>query len=135
MYSELLKIDLTLEELAFLESEMLKKSKSKEAAWGLWAGLSFFGAHRFFTEDYKYASAMLGTTFIPLAILIYMLFDYYYNEPLFYFSLFLLIGSVIWSWIDAFFLNRRMIQLNETIEQNILNQIQQNRNHKKRQNL
>jgi hypothetical protein len=120
-----------LEELAYLESEMLKKSKSKEAAWGLWAGLSFFGAHRFFTEDYKYATAMLATTFIPLAVLIFMFSTFYYDEPLFYLSLFFLIGSVIWSWIDAFFLNRRVIQLNESIEQVILGQIQQNRNRKK----
>jgi hypothetical protein len=128
---ELSKTDLALEELAYLESEMLKKSKSKEAAWGLWAGLSFFGAHRFFTEEYKYATAMLATTLIPLAVLIFMFSTFYYDEPLFYLSLFFLIGSVIWSWIDAFFLNRRVIQLNESIEQVILGQIQQNRNRKK----
>jgi hypothetical protein len=128
---DLVKTDLTLEELAYLESEMLKKSKSKEAAWGLWAGLSFFGAHRFFTEDYKYGAAMLSTTLVPLAVMIIMFTTLYYNEPLFYLSLFLLIGSVIWSWIDAFFLNKRVIQLNESIEQSILEQIQQNRNRKK----
>ncbi|MBN3552850.1 TM2 domain-containing protein [Fictibacillus nanhaiensis] len=135
MHTQLVKSELTLEELAYLESEMLKKSKSKEAAWGLWAGLSFFGGHRFFTEDYKYASAMLTTTFIPFIVLIYMIFNSYYNEPLFYISLFLLIGSVIWSWIDAFFLNKRVIQLNDGIEQNILDQIQLNRTRSIRQKL
>ena len=38
---------LTLEELGILEVELLKKRKSKEVVWGLWAGLHFFGAHRF----------------------------------------------------------------------------------------
>ncbi|MCA1032053.1 TM2 domain-containing protein [Bacillus timonensis] len=116
------KRDLTLEELAVLESEMRKKQKNKEAAWGLWAGLSFFGAHRFYTEDYGYASAMLSTTFLPLIVLFFVLID---ELPfgLFYPSLFFVIGSVIWSWIDAFFLNNRVDVLNDQIEQNILKNI------------
>jgi TM2 domain-containing membrane protein YozV len=123
---QLSKRDLTLEELAFLESEMLKRRKTKEAAWGLWAGLSFFGAHRFYTEDYKYASAMLSTTFIPLIVLIIFLFTSY-NKFLFFLSLFLLIGSVIWSWIDAFFLNNRVEELNDKLEQSVVNNISDQR--------
>jgi TM2 domain-containing membrane protein YozV len=120
------KKDLTLEELAILETEMLKKSKSKEAAWGLWAGLSFFGAHRFYTEDYSYASTMLLTTFIPLITLITLIFTEF-SRVLFYLSIALLIGSVVWSWIDAFFLNRRIIELNDNIEQTIIIDIKENR--------
>ncbi|MBM6619120.1 NINE protein [Bacillus suaedaesalsae] len=116
---------LTLEELAILESEMFKKSKSKDAAWGLWAGLSFFGAHRFYTEDYRIASIMLSTTIFPLFLLILVL-AYSLSDGLLYFSLFFLIGSVIWSWIDAFFLNRRIEALNDEIEQKILVSIKKN---------
>jgi TM2 domain-containing membrane protein YozV len=123
---EITKRDLTLEELAYLESEMVKKNKSKEAAWGLWAGLSFFGAHRFFTEDYQYASAMLFTTMVPLIALIIMIFNNSIHF-LFYPSLVLLIGSVVWSWIDAFFLNTRVNELNDRIEQTILNSIKEQR--------
>ncbi|WNF37406.1 NINE protein [Bacillaceae bacterium IKA-2] len=116
------KKELTLEELAILQSEMLKKSKNKEAAWGLWAGLSFFGGHRFYTEDYGLAGAMLSTTVFPLIIFVFVLFG---SLPvaLFYPSLFFVIGSVVWSWIDAFFLNRRLDTLNNKIENDILNSI------------
>lgn len=121
------KFDLTIEELAILESEMLKKRKNKEAAWGLWAGLSFFGAHRFYTENYGYASAMLITSMIPIIAIIIMLstIEYYYSFSMFMLWLFiiLLAGSVIWSWIDAFFLNRRIADYNEACENQILQSI------------
>ncbi len=121
------KFDLTIEELAILESEMLKKRKNKEAAWGLWAGLSFFGAHRFYTENYGYASAMLITSMVPIIAIIIMLstIEYYYSFTMFMLWLFiiLLAGSVIWSWIDAFFLNRRIADYNEACENQILQSI------------
>ncbi|WP_064093104.1 TM2 domain-containing protein [Rossellomorea aquimaris] len=126
MNSELNKRDLTLDELVYLESEMINRRKSKDAAWGLWAGLSFFGAHRFFTEDYRYASAMFLTTFIPLLIVVASLFNETYNF-IFNFSLFLLFSSVIWSWIDAFFLNARITNYNEKAERAVLQSILNNR--------
>lgn len=125
------KADLTLEELAVLESEMIKKRKNKEAAWGLWAGLSFFGAHRFYTENYGYASAMLLTSIIPIISIFIMAgtTNYYYGFTNFLMGLFifLLAGSVIWSWIDAFFLNRRIDDLNEKLENHILMSIKEQR--------
>ncbi|MDP5276005.1 NINE protein [Chengkuizengella axinellae] len=127
MNQKLKKKDLTLEELAFLESEMLKKLKSKEAAWGLWAGLSFFGAHRFFTEDYVYASLMLTTTMIPLFTLIILVSTNTTSGILIGFSLFFLSGSIVWSWIDAFFLNSRIAKLNDNMEQTVLIEISKNR--------
>ncbi|TMU83450.1 TM2 domain-containing protein [Bacillus sp. BHET2] len=121
------KFDLTIEELAILESEMLKKRKNKEAAWGLWAGLSFFGAHRFYTENYRYASTMLLTSMVPIiAIIIILSTVEYYNgfiQFLLGLFIFLLSGSVVWSWIDAFFLNRRIIDINESCENHILQTI------------
>ena len=129
------KFDLTLEELAVLESEMLKRRKNKEAAWGLWAGLSYFGAHRFYTENYRYASAMLLTSIIPIFAIIIMLFnvEYYYGFTRFLMTLFIffLVGSVIWSWIDAFFLNKRIDELNDVTEIRILNSIREQRNLRK----
>jgi len=129
------KLELTLEELAVLESEMLKKSKNKEAAWGLWFGLSFFGAHRFYTENYKYASAMLLTSIIPIfAIIIMLLTTTTYNGfNLFFLFLFILFlaGSVIWSWVDAFFLNKRIEELNDNTEHEILLSIAAQRHAKK----
>ncbi|WCN37914.1 TM2 domain-containing protein [Aneurinibacillus uraniidurans] len=124
------KKDLTLEELGILESEMLKKRKNKEAAWGLWAGLSFFGAHRFYTENYGYASAMLLTSALPIVVIILLSLTTDltgFSNFLFFFSVFLLIGSVIWSWIDALFLNRRVEQLNDAIECEIIHKIKSDR--------
>ena len=129
------KFDLTLEELAVLESEMLKRRKNKEAAWGLWAGLSYFGAHRFYTENYRHASAMLLTSIIPIFAIIIMLFnvEYYYGFTRFLMTLFIffLVGSFIWSWIDAFFLNKRIDELNDVTEIRILNSIREQRNLRK----
>jgi TM2 domain-containing membrane protein YozV len=120
------KRDLTLEELACLESEMLKRRKNKDIAWGLWAGLSFFGAHRFYTGDFQYASIMLLTTFLPLFFLIISAFIGA-SKIILIPAILLLIGSVIWSWIDAFFLSQRIIDLNDGIEQAILKDIRQQR--------
>ena len=128
-------MDLTLEELAILESEMLKRKKSKEAAWGLWAIMHFLGAHRFYTENYKYATAMLLTSITPLFAIIILFYtvEYFnsFTEILMYIFIFLLIGSVIWSWIDAFFLNKRIDDLNENTENHILDAIRERRNLRK----
>lgn len=119
------KSKLTLEQYAFLETEMLIRSKNKEAAWGLWAGLSFFGAHRFYTEDYKIGSAMLLTTIIPLSYLI-LVYMQLLSDVLFMPALFFLFGSVLWSWIDAFFLNRRIDSINRKTENEIIHMLLHN---------
>ena len=79
--------------------------------------IRYFGAHRFYTENYRYASAMLLTSIIPIFAIIIMLFtvEYYYGFTKFLMTLFIffLVGSVIWSWIDAFFLNKRIDELND----------------------
>ncbi|PEJ60284.1 hypothetical protein CN692_03045 [Bacillus sp. AFS002410] len=125
--SNLNKKDLTLEELGFLETEMLKKMKNKEAAWGLWAGLHFWGAHRFYTEDFKYGSAMFLSIMLPLTAIIILLYNDTINL-LFYIFLGLTACSLLWSWIDAFFLNTRINDFNETVEQSILDHIRETRN-------
>jgi len=42
---------------------------------------------------------------------------------MFWVSIGLLAGSVIWSWIDAFFLNKRIENFNQTVEQEIIHRI------------
>ncbi|WP_096463384.1 NINE protein [Aneurinibacillus soli] len=124
------KKDLTLEELYILESEMLKRRKSKAAAWGLWAGLSFFGAHRFYTENYGSASAMFLTSTFPIFMLLLLsgpTARTSFNNFLFPFSILLIIGSIIWGLIDAFFLNRRVEKLNDAIECEIIHKIKSDR--------
>jgi hypothetical protein len=121
-----LKRGLTLEELGILESEMAMNRKSKDAAWGLWAGLHFFAAHRFYTENYIYASLMLATTLLPIIGIFFLaIFTDFEGFSLFllWVSIILLAGSVIWSWIDAFFLNRRIKDINETKELEIIKRI------------
>jgi hypothetical protein len=121
-----LKRGFTLEQLGMLESEMLKKRKSKEAAWGLWAGLSFFGAHRFYTENYIYASIMFTTSMLPIiCIILLVVYSDLQGLSIFilWLSMFLLAGSVIWSWVDALFLNRRIEELNHKQELEIINSI------------
>lgn len=119
------KSKLTLEQYAFLETEMLIRRKNKEAAWGLWAGLSFFGAHRFYTEDYKIGSAMLLTTIIPVSYLI-LVYMQLLSDVLFIPALFFLFGSVLWSWIDAFFLNDRIDSINRETENEIIHMLLHN---------
>lgn len=117
---------LTLEELGILEAELLKKRKSKEVVWGLWAGLHFFGAHRFYTENYLYASVMFATTIIP-SFAIILLALYSDLEAFMYFLLWFFIvilsGSILWSWIDAFYLNKRIEVMNHEQERIVIHRI------------
>jgi hypothetical protein len=125
-----LKRSFTIEELGLLESEMLKKRRSKEAAWGLWAGLSFFGAHRFYTGNHLYASIMLTTSALPIVIIFLLAtFTSLTGINLFFFwlSIGLLAGSVVWSWIDALFLNQRIEEVNQAQELQIIEKIKANR--------
>ncbi len=114
---------LTLEELAILEIELSNKAKKNDIAWALWASLSFFGAHRFYTENYSYASAMFLTSFFPLIAIIILLYLGLTDGSLFVVALSLLAASVIWSWIDAYFLNKIIEDLNHDIEIDILKKI------------
>lgn len=121
-----LKRELTLEELGILEAEMLKRGKKSEVAWALWTLLHFFGGHRFYTENYGYASAMLISILTPL-IGIIILISLGLNEGfqifMLYFLSIILACSLIWTWIDALFLNKRIEALNNQIELEIINNL------------
>lgn len=117
---------LTLEELAILEAELLKKRKSKEVVWALWSVLHYFGAHRYYTENYLYASLMFAATVVP-GIGIFLLAIYTelqaFSYFLLWFSIAILAGSLLWSWIDAFFLNRRIEEMNHEQERSVIHRI------------
>ncbi|WP_028563502.1 TM2 domain-containing protein [Paenibacillus pinihumi] len=120
----------TLEELGILDTEMHKLRKTKEAAWALWLCMSFFGAHRFYTENYVYASWMLFTSAAPIVIIMILIMQDSGDGPALFFlwlSVIMLIGSVIWSWVDAIFLNGRIENLNNEKEHEIIRRIMNTR--------
>ncbi|WP_159887759.1 NINE protein [Paenibacillus puerhi] len=100
--------------------------KSKEVAWGLWTGLHFIGAHRFYTNDYWYASLMLATGIIPsIAIILLTVYTDLegFNFFMLWFFILMLFGSFLWGWIDAFFLNKRIEEINHEQERKIIHRI------------
>ncbi|MDR6550825.1 NINE protein [Paenibacillus qinlingensis] len=117
---------LTLEELAILEAELLKKRKSKEVVWALWSVLHYFGAHRYYTENYLYASLMFTATVFPgIGIILLAIYTDLesFSQFLLWFSIIILSGSLLWSWVDAFFLNRRIEEMNHQQEKNVIHRI------------
>lgn len=118
------KTDLTLTELQTLDMELRKRGRSRDTLWALWGLLSYFGAHRYYVGDNGYATAMFATSFVPMVgIAIQFILgptDSVTNTALFWFFVFWLGASVLWSWIDAFFVNGRIERFNEETEQEIL---------------
>lgn len=126
------KKDLSLRELQYLDLEMRKRGKSRESMWALWAFLSYFGAHRYFLGDFGYATAMFLTSFLPMVgVLVISLMDLDLGSGLprvlFFFFIFWLGASVLWSWIDSFFINARFDSLEQRIEAEIIDQIRSHR--------
>lgn len=74
------------------------------------------------------ASIMLTTTVVPIVGLIllsaYSEFEGI-SQVLMWLFIVLLAGSVIWSWIDAVFLNRRVEELNHRQEREIMDRIRE----------
>jgi hypothetical protein len=75
---------------------------------------------------------MLLTSGIPIIAIIIMLssVDFYlgFYQFLLFIFITLLVGSLIWSWVDAFFLNKRIESYNDSVEREILNLIYAERN-------
>ena len=121
------KSDLTLTELQALDLEMRKRGRSRDTLWALWALLSYFGAHRYYVGDNGYATAMFATSFVPMVGIVFQLIftsmDGVASHALLWFFIFWLCASVLWSWIDAFFVNRRIERFNEEVERQILTEI------------
>lgn len=125
--NRLRKTDLTLTELQLLDLEMRKLGRSRDTLWALWGLLSYFGAHRYYIGDNGYATAMFATSFVPMVgIAIQFVVSPMKStasSALFWFFVFWLGASVLWSWIDAFFVNGRIERFNQELEESILAQI------------
>lgn len=124
---QLRKSDLTLTELQRLDLELRGQGRSRDTLWALWGLLSYFGAHRYYVGDFGYATAMFATSFVPmvgLAIqLIYSDIETATSTALFWFFVFWLVASVLWSWIDAFFVNGRVERFNAELERRIIDEL------------
>lgn len=122
------KTDLTLTELQWMDIETRKRGRSRDTLWALWALLSYFGAHRYYVGDYGYATAMFLTSFVPMVGIVIQLvvsdMDTVTDGVLIWFFVFWLGASVLWSWIDAFFVNARIERFNEDVEQEVLQEIE-----------
>lgn len=92
MNNLLLKKDLTTEQLAMVQGEMNNKQKSKGIAYALWFFLGGLGGHRYYSNNIGMGIAMTFT----------------------------LGGLGIWALIDVFFIGKRIENLNEEIERNII---------------
>jgi hypothetical protein len=125
--NRLRKTDLTLTELQLLDLEIHKLGRSRDTLWALWGLLSYFGAHRYYIGDNGYATAMFATSFVPMVgIAIQFIVSPMKSTvdgALFWFFVFWLGASVLWSWIDAFFVNGRIERFNNELEESILDQI------------
>lgn len=119
---------LSVRELQSLDMELRRRTRGPEAMWTLWALLSYFGAHRYYLGDYGYATAMFLTSFLPMVGLLVLVLlvediDGGDTQALFWFFVFWLAASVLWSWIDAFFINRRIERLNDEAGHRVLEEI------------
>lgn len=94
------KSEMSSQELQLLDSETNKRKKSAVVLWLLWFFLGGFGGHRYYLRNTLYAIFMT----ITLG----------------------LFG--IWTLIDAFFIMRRLRDINEQIEWEIINEIANLRN-------
>ena len=125
------KTDLTLTELQLLDIELRKRGRSRDTLWALWGLLSYFGAHRYYVGDNGYATAMFATSFVPMVGLAVQFIMKPSEEVvsgfLFWFFVFWLGASVLWSWIDAFFVNGRVERFNASMEEAILEEITRDR--------
>lgn len=89
------KSNLTGEQLTIVESEMNKKAKNKVVLYLLWWFTGVFGGHRFYLGDTGYALGMLFT----------------------------LGGLGFWALIDVFLIGKRLEQINEEIENEIITRV------------
>ncbi|BAU26419.1 TM2 domain-containing membrane protein YozV [Aneurinibacillus soli] len=91
---------LTTEEQLLISGEFDNKKKSKTLAYLLWLFLGCWGAHRFYTGDVG-----LGVGMIVVWIISFFL---------------LFIPIIIWVIVDVFLIGKRVDELNNQIEAQII---------------
>lgn len=87
---------MTHQQLAMVESEFSSKQKSPIVAWLLWLFAATLGGHRFYLGNTGYAICMILFGWVTL---------------------------FIWPLVDGFFINRRIRQINDEIELNIITRV------------
>jgi TM2 domain-containing membrane protein YozV len=93
MNNMMMKQGMTGEQLAMVQGEMNKKQKSKGTAYALWFFLAGLGGHRFYTGNTVYAIMMILFGWATL---------------------------FIWNFVDVFFIGKRIEQLNNEIEMELI---------------
>lgn len=90
------KSELSAKQLAMVESEFKSSKKDPVIAWLLWFFLAPFGGHRFYLGNTGYAVCMLLFGWITL---------------------------FIWPLVDGFFINKRLKEINDELELQIIQKI------------
>jgi TM2 domain-containing membrane protein YozV len=93
MNNMMMKQGMTSEQLAMVQGEMNKKQKSKGIAYALWFFLMVIGGHRFYTRNTGYAIMMILFGWATL---------------------------FIWNFLDVFFIGKRIEQLNNEMETELI---------------
>jgi TM2 domain-containing membrane protein YozV len=96
MNNLMMKQGLNGQQLAMVESEMNNKRKSKGIAYALWFFLATVGGHRFYTGNIGYAICMILFGWATL---------------------------FIWNLVDVFFIGKRIDQLNNEMEMEIITKV------------
>lgn len=91
-----LKRDLTAEQLAMVDSEFEKRKKSKGIMYALWWFTTIFGGQRFYLGDTGRALCLLFLGWLTL---------------------------FIWNLVDVFFIGKRLEEVNEQIEYDIIQNV------------
>jgi TM2 domain-containing membrane protein YozV len=117
MDNEALKSQLTSEEYTYVNSELIKRSKSRLAAYLLWFFLGGFGAHRFYLGQKGVAFALLALGVLNLALSLL--------NPLL--SVITSGALLIWLLIDAFLIYRILKKEREELERQIIEEVLVNR--------
>ncbi|MED0739031.1 TM2 domain-containing protein [Aneurinibacillus thermoaerophilus] len=95
--------ELNTEQQLMINAEFEKRKKSKGIAYILWLFLGSLGGHRFYAGDIG-----LGIGMIIVWVLGWFIF---------------FIPTIIWAIIDLFLIGKRIDQLNEQIEAEIINKV------------
>ncbi|HKK72238.1 MAG TPA: TM2 domain-containing protein [Candidatus Krumholzibacteria bacterium] len=126
------KEDLSRRELLRFELESREGLPTPEVTWMLWVFFSAFGAHRFHLGDAKHGAAILLGTVGAVVWGIVALIESTrtgVGAGSLAGAFVLFVVSVVWSWVDALFINRRLRSIRWKREEQTLKAIGADRGH------